>query len=44
LIPVTGADFSNPFTNTPLNKLFLNLGFVFLGMAFLAHGISFKLK
>lgn len=44
LIPVTGADFSNPFTNTPLSTLFLNLGFVFLGMAFLAHGISYKIK
>jgi hypothetical protein len=44
LIPVTGADFSNPFTNTPLSSLFLNFGFVFLGLAFLAHGVSFKLK
>ena len=44
LIPVTGADLNNPFTNTPLSTLFLNLGFVFLGMAFLVHGVSNKLK
>lgn len=44
LIPVTGADFSNPFKNMPLNSLFLNLGFVFLGVAFLTHGVSFRLK
>ena len=44
LIPVTGADFSNPFSNMPLSSIFLNLGFVFLGMAFLTHGVSFKLK
>jgi hypothetical protein len=44
LIPVTGADFSNPFSNMPLNSIFLNLGFVFLGMAFLTHGLSTKLK
>jgi hypothetical protein len=44
LIPVTGADFSNPFSNMPLSSIFLNLGFVFLGMAFLTHGLSSKLK
>lgn len=44
LIPVTGADLNDPFTNTPLSTLFLNLGFVFLGMAFLAHGVSNRLK
>ncbi len=44
LIPVTGADFSNPFTNTPLSKLLVNLGFIFFGMALLSHGISSKLK
>ncbi len=44
LIPVTGADFSNPFSNRPLSSIFLNLGFVFLGMAFLTHGLSSKLK
>ncbi len=44
LIPVTGADFSNPFSNMPLSSVFLNLGFVFLGMAFLTHGLSSKLK
>ena len=44
LIPVTGADFSNPFSNMPLSSIFLNLGFIFLGMAFLTHGLSSKLK
>ena len=44
LIPVTGADLSNPFSNMPLSSIFLNLGFVFLGMAFLTHGLSSKLK
>lgn len=44
LIPVTGADFTNPFQNMPLNSIFLNLGFVFLGAAFVTHGITFKLK
>lgn len=44
LIPVTEADLHKPFTNTPLSTLFLNLGFVFLGMAFLVYGVSNKLK
>jgi hypothetical protein len=44
LIPVTGADFSNPFSNTPFGTLLINLGFIFFGMALLTHGISFKLK
>ncbi|MBA4420794.1 MAG: hypothetical protein C0391_06575 [Anaerolinea sp.] len=44
LIPVTGADFSNPFSGTPLGTLFLKFGYIFLGIAFLSQGVSFKLK
>lgn len=44
LIPVTGAEQSNPLQGTTLASLFLQFGFVFLGMAFVSHGIVIKVK
>ncbi len=40
LIPVTGADFANPFTSLPLSNLFVNFGMVMLGIALTSHGLS----
>ncbi len=45
LIPVTGSDVSgNPFANQSLSTFFLNLGFIFFGLAFTSQGLALKLN
>jgi hypothetical protein len=44
LIPVTGADFANPFADLPLSNLFVNFGLVMLGIALTSHGVSINTK